>query len=331
MSRKPPLLGLAILLTSILIGCSGSSEPSVSSGIDTPTSSSLGSSTNSRSQAQYHKILNDVGLNKVFNLGQVQETLTKDKVSFITINLFPKNINFDEKTGNIINHTRKLSELGNLVSSIIGQQIGIDSQRIELVVIEKKCKAHIVSGKVIKNCDRDTSLVFSEIKDGTIDALALLIQEIKKKDAYPKRKKEENTSILIDKLKKIESSSKTFNIENLKEFCEVVLKEKLKNYEFESDCNVISSLVNDSAVYSIIDIYVKGFITNSHYEKLELQVSNSNEMFSRGGSLKLSAKYEPTFFDWKKPDSNSYSQEISDVEIKEKIIGRWIEDYFKYR
>lgn len=268
------------MLTFSLVGCGGgvaikNNEPQLTRATSTTISPNHIGTTN------YHKILDDLGLRSVFTYGKVYET-TKS----VTIPLTPRDINSDQRTGRIITETQLLSKLGSRVASTISKETNIPQNRVELIVYEKRCKVHIINNRVTKNCDRDSTIQISPKKDDTPNQLRLLLSGVLNSGLPP-----ETQNLLIQKIITHVIAKKTFNKNNVKEFCETTLREKLKDYKIKTDCIVVEKPSRGKKSFVIKGIETKKFITDKHPEKFNLQISNvlsEDDIFSKDGIASIS-------------------------------------------
>lgn len=312
-----------VLLSVVLLGLQGcgGTNPSRSEDVTQNSSSSSPASRMPPGQANYSKILNQMGLGRVFTFNEPHETVTNGKVTSITVTLSPKDINDDANTGQIIKETKLLFDLGNKVSEALSKETGISPSRVETIVLEKKCKAHIIRGKVIPNCDRDAPIILSSGKKEFVNILKGILQNSTSID--------DNT---VRKMVEADRANKSFNKQNLTSFCNNNLKSNLKKYGYQSNCIITTKVSNGMDTYIINDVRTKKFITNDHYEEFDIQVFNSPELSSKNGTVHITAKYEPTLLAMVRPET--YHQNVNDLKAgsdliheKEEVIAEWLREF----
>lgn len=216
-----------------------------------------------KSQSYYRQVLQNLKFGGVFSFGEVNETLTNGKVSFLTVPLHPKDTDKNSKEINFINNENLLRQFGINGSQAFGEEVGISPKRVKFVIIENKCRANIIVDNVSTECDRDESIKVGSSKSVLLEPFKDLIK------------------ILHGFIDSIEGS--VLNKASVGEYCSKTLPKNFMGINIKNDINCKKIINSVKGEYVIKDVKTTGFLTDGFPEKFDIKISNSkNSLESLG-------------------------------------------------
>lgn len=315
-----------IFITSLIAGCGATNDVrkeadnSYRSPVTEQSSSKF--SNKAPDTTNYNKILDDIGLDVAFDYGETHETVSQGKVTAVTVFLTPKFLKLnkgDKSTGKIIEMTSLLEALGRIVSNSISRSTGLSSNRVTLVINERKVKVKINAGSVIIDPDRGARILVSRKKDTSLMTLIRLIASDKILKSYGFSVEEANDYV-TKLLRYLNEEQKTFNVKVVREFCKKELSIKLSKYDFESDCNAVDDY-DGQKIIIIKDVTTTKFITNKFPEKFNIVITNDPEFMSSDGGVSIkSGNYAAIWGKRIKWIDTNYNKNIKDLKNGESMI-----------